>query len=265
MILEMHDICKDYDMGRTVTHVLKNVNLEVEQGDYLAIMGPSGSGKTTLMNLIGCLDTPTSGSYYFAGADITKCSARDLSDIRNKKIGFIFQSFNLLPKMSALDNVALPLLYASVRKKERRERAYEALKTVGLEERVDYRSDQLSGGQCQRVAIARAIISNPDILLADEPTGALDSASGAQVMELFRKLHEAGSTIIMITHDSNIAAHASKVKYIYDGVLTDEPYSVKTAAADEEVAEPAEEAAESAEEVAEPAEEAADDGGESDE
>lgn len=224
MILKMHDICKDYELTRNVTHVLKNVDLEVEQGEYLAIMGPSGSGKTTLMNLIGCLDTPTSGSYIFAGKDITKCSAGELSDIRNQKIGFIFQSFNLLPKMTALENVALPLVYAGVGKKERRDRAFEALKTVGLEDRVDYRPDQLSGGQCQRVAIARAIINDPDILLADEPTGALDSVSGAQVMDLFRSLHEVGATIIMITHDSNIAANAANVKYIYDGVLSDEPH-----------------------------------------
>lgn len=227
MILEMHDICKDYDLGRNITHVLKNVDLEVEEGAYLAVMGPSGSGKTTLMNLIGCLDTPTSGSYVFAGSDIMKCSQRELSDIRNKRIGFVFQSFNLLPKMSALDNVALPLLYGGVRKKERRERAMEALETVGLSDRMDYRPDQLSGGQCQRVAIARAIISHPDILLADEPTGALDSENGAQVMELFRNLHEAGSTIIMITHDSNIAAYASEIKYIYDGILSDEPYQIR--------------------------------------
>ena len=227
MILEMRDICKDYDLGRNITHVLKHVDLEVDKGEYLAIMGPSGSGKTTLMNLIGCLDTPTSGEYIFAGNNIMKCSARELSDIRNKNIGFIFQSFNLLPSMSALDNVALPLLYGGVRKKERRERALEALHTVGLDDRVDYRPDQLSGGQCQRVAIARAIISHPDILLADEPTGALDSENGAQVMELFRGLHEAGSTIIMITHDSNIASYASSIKYIYDGELSDEPYQIK--------------------------------------
>ena len=224
MILEMHDICKDYDLGRNVTHVLRNINLEVDEGEYLAIMGPSGSGKTTLMNLIGCLDTPTSGQYIFAGNDIMKCSARDLADIRNRRIGFIFQSFNLLPGLSALENVALPLLYGGVRKKERRERALEALKTVGLEDRVDYRPDQLSGGQCQRVAIARAIISRPDILLADEPTGALDSENGAQVMDLFKGLHDTGSTIIMITHDSNIASYASNIKYIYDGILSDEPY-----------------------------------------
>lgn len=223
MILEMTDICKDYDQGKNITQVLRNVNLSVEEGEYLAIMGPSGSGKTTLMNLIGCLDTPTSGSYIFEGRDITKCSSKELSDIRNKKIGFVFQSFNLLPKMSALDNTALPLLYGGVRKKERRERAFEALRLVGLEDKVESRPDQLSGGQCQRVAIARAIISNPAILLADEPTGALDSASGAAVMELFESLHEAGSTIIMITHDSNVAARAKTIKYIYDGVLTDAP------------------------------------------
>ena len=220
MILEMRDICKDYPMGKSTLQVLKNVNLAVSEGEYLAIMGPSGSGKTTLMNLIGCLDVPTSGSYQLGGRDITKCTDNQLADVRNKEIGFVFQSFNLLPKLTALDNVALPLLYGGVRKGERRERAAEALRTVGLEERMDFRPDQLSGGQCQRVAIARAIVGNPKLLLADEPTGALDSSSGAQVMELFSQLHEAGSTIIMITHDRSIAEHASQIATILDGVLT---------------------------------------------
>ena len=220
MILEMRDICKDYPMGKSTLQVLKNINLAVSEGEYLAIMGPSGSGKTTLMNLIGCLDVPTSGSYQLGGRDITKCTDNQLADVRNKEIGFVFQSFNLLPKLTALDNVALPLLYGGVRKGERRERAAEALRTVGLEERMDFRPDQLSGGQCQRVAIARAIVGNPKLLLADEPTGALDSSSGAQVMELFSQLHEAGSTIIMITHDRSIAEHASQIATILDGVLT---------------------------------------------
>ena len=220
MILQMRDICKDYPMGKTVTRVLKNVSLDVNEGDYLAIMGPSGSGKTTLMNLIGCLDVPTSGSYLLGEREITKCSGKELAEVRNKEIGFVFQSFHLLPKLTALDNVALPLLYGGVKKEERRERARAALETVGLSDRIDPRPDQLSGGQCQRVAIARAIVGKPRLLLADEPTGALDSASGAQVMELFHQLHDSGSTIIMITHDRGIAHHADTIMTIKDGVLS---------------------------------------------
>lgn len=220
MILEMKDICKDYAMGKSSVRVLKNVNLTVDEGEYLAIMGPSGSGKTTLMNLIGCLDVPTSGSYLLDGADVTACTSNDLSIIRNRKIGFVFQTFNLLPKLTALDNVALPLLYGGVKKEERRRAAAEALATVGLSDRMEHRPDQLSGGQCQRVAIARAIVGKPRLLLADEPTGALDSASGEQVMELFSELHRAGSTIIMITHDSKIAGYAKRVMYIRDGILS---------------------------------------------
>ena len=220
MILEMRDICKDYPMGKSVNHILKHIDLDVEEGEYLAIMGPSGSGKTTLMNLIGCLDVPTSGSYLLSGQDITKCTPKQLAVVRNKQLGFVFQSFNLLPKLTALDNVALPLLYGGVKKAERLERARAALETVGLSDRVDHRPDQLSGGQCQRVAIARAIVGKPRLLLADEPTGALDSASGAQVMELFRQLHDDGSTIIMITHDRGIAHHADTIMTIRDGVLS---------------------------------------------
>lgn len=220
MILEMRDICKEYPMGKSVAQILKHVNLQVQEGDYLAIMGPSGSGKTTLMNLIGCLDVPTSGTYELGGRDMTKCSDNQLADVRNRELGFIFQSFNLLPKMTALDNVALPLLYRGVKKEERRERAKDALKIVGLEERISFRPDQLSGGQCQRVAIARAIVGQPKLLLADEPTGALDSASGLQVMDIFKQLHENGATIIMITHDRNVAEYAQKIMYIRDGILT---------------------------------------------
>ena len=220
MILEMRDICKDYPMGKGVAHILKNVNLDVEEGEYLAIMGPSGSGKTTLMNLIGCLDVPTSGEYLLDGQDIPSCSDNQLAEIRNKKIGFVFQSFHLLPRLTALDNVALPLLYGGVKKAERRERARAALEMVGLGDRIDHRQDQLSGGQCQRVAIARAMVGGPKLLLADEPTGALDSASGAQVMELFRQLHENGATIIMITHDAQVARQAQRIMTIRDGVLS---------------------------------------------
>ena len=220
MLVEMKDICKDYPQGRETVRVLKNVSLQVKEGDYLAIMGPSGSGKTTLMNLIGCLDVPTSGSYLLGGRDVTTCNNKQLAEVRNKELGFVFQSFNLLPKLTALDNVALPLLYGGVKKAERQERARAALETVGLADRLDHRPDQLSGGQCQRVAIARAIVGKPRLLLADEPTGALDSASGAQVMELFQQLHDSGSTIIMITHDQGIAHHADTIMTIKDGVLS---------------------------------------------
>ena len=218
-ILELKDICKDYQQGREPVRVLKNINLTVEKGDYLAIMGPSGSGKTTLMNIIGCLDVPTSGSYILEGRDLKDLSDDDLAEVRNKHIGFVFQSFHLLPKMEAVDNVALPLLYADVPLKERRARAEEALKAVGLGERIHFLPNQLSGGQCQRVAIARAIAGKPQILLADEPTGALDTKSGSQIMDIFRQLSDEGMTIIMITHEPSIAACADKTYRILDGEL----------------------------------------------
>jgi len=222
-IVQMTDICKDYYQGKDPVRVLKNVNLTVEKGDYLAIMGPSGSGKTTLMNLVGCLDVPTSGEYLLDGQNLQDLSDNALADIRNKHIGFVFQSFHLLPKMDALDNVALPLLYAGVPLKERRQRAEAALKAVGLEERIHFLPNQLSGGQCQRVAIARAMVGNPDLLLADEPTGALDSKSGEQIMEIFRSLSAEGMTIIMITHEQSIADCADKCYYILDGQLYTKP------------------------------------------
>ena len=218
-ILKLTDICKDYQQGKEPVRVLKNICLTVEKGDYLAIMGPSGSGKTTLMNIIGCLDVPTSGSYELDGKNLKDLSDDDLADIRNRHIGFVFQHFHLLPKMTALDNVALPLLYADVPMKERRERAAEALKAVGLEDRMDFYPNQLSGGQCQRVAIARAIVGKPDLLLADEPTGALDTKSGNQVMDIFRQLSAEGMTIVMITHEPSIADCADKTYRILDGEL----------------------------------------------
>ena len=218
-ILKLTDICKDYQQGKEPVRVLKNICLTVEKGDYLAIMGPSGSGKTTLMNIIGCLDVPTSGSYELDGKNLKDLSDDDLAEIRNKHIGFVFQHFHLLPKMTALDNVALPLLYADVSLKERRERAAEALKAVGLEERMEFYPNQLSGGQCQRVAIARAMVGKPDLLLADEPTGALDTKSGNQIMEIFRQLSEDGMTIVMITHEPSIADCADKTYRILDGEL----------------------------------------------
>ncbi len=218
-ILKLTDICKDYIQGKEPVRVLKDVNLTVEKGDYIAIMGPSGSGKTTLMNIIGCLDVPTSGTYELDGKDLKDHSDDDLALVRNKHIGFVFQSFHLMPKLDAIDNVALPLLYAGVPLKERRARAVEALESVGLGDRVHFLPNQLSGGQCQRIAIARAMVGKPDILLADEPTGALDSKSGAQIMEIFRRLSEEGMTILMITHEQTIADCADKTYHILDGRL----------------------------------------------
>ena len=218
-ILKLTDICKDYQQGKEPVRVLKNINLTVERGEYLAIMGPSGSGKTTLMNIIGCLDVPTSGTYELDGKDLHNLSDNDLAEIRNKHLGFVFQSFHLMPKMDALDNVALPLLYAGVSVKDRRERAAEALRSVGLEDRIHFMPNQLSGGQCQRVAIARAMVGKPDLLLADEPTGALDTKAGNQIMEIFRRLSEDGMTILMITHAPEIAANANKTYHILDGEL----------------------------------------------
>ena len=220
MMLELDHIYKDYLQGRLTVPVLKDVTLHVDRGEYVAIMGPSGSGKTTLMNIIGCLDTPTSGEYTLNGTSLLHHKDKELSAVRNRSIGVVFQSFNLLPRQSAVDNVALPLLYAGVSRKERRERAVSALEKVGLADRMNFKPTQLSGGQKQRVAIARAMVTKPDILLADEPTGALDSASGHQVMELFRQLNEEGMTVIMITHDPEIAAHAKRVLLIRDGVLS---------------------------------------------
>ena len=222
MLLEMRDICKDYPQGKDVVKILKNVDLTIDEGDYLAIMGPSGSGKTTLMNLIGCLDVPTSGEYLLNGENIGKASENPLADIRNTTLGFVFQSFYLLPKLDARDNVALPLLYAGVGKRERRQRAEEALKMVGLEDRIDFMPNQLSGGQQQRVAIARAMINNPKLLLADEPTGALDSTSGHQVMDLFDELNDRGATIVLITHEPGVGARAKRLRRILDGVLQPE-------------------------------------------
>ena len=217
MILELKNIYKEYIKGKMSVPVLKNVDFSMEEGEYVAIMGPSGSGKTTLMNIIGCLDQPTQGQFFLDGEDVSKCTENQMSDIRLRKIGFVFQSFHLLPRQSALTNVELPLNYAKVPKKERRERAFQALERVGLADRVDFLPNQLSGGQMQRVAIARAIVNNPKLLLADEPTGALDSKSGAQVMELFQKLNDEGVSVLMITHDAEIAAHAKRMVMIRDG------------------------------------------------
>ncbi len=222
MILNLEHIYKDYIQDKLVIPVLKDVNLQVEEGEYVAIMGPSGSGKTTLMNIIGCLDQPTSGTYEFAGEDILSYKDRELASVRSSSIGFVFQNFQLLPRATAQDNVALPLSYAGIKPKERKEMAYAALERVGLGDRATFRPNQLSGGQKQRVAIARAMVNSPKILLADEPTGALDSKSGEQIMQLFEKLNEEGVTIVMITHDANIAKYARRVVHIIDGELTEE-------------------------------------------
>lgn len=219
MLLELKGIYKTYNQGNMDVPVLKDVNLSIDEGEYVAIMGPSGSGKSTLMNIIGCIDKPTEGEYILDGENIEKCKDRELSFIRNKQIGFVFQNFNLLPRQSALDNVGLPLQYAKVAKRKRKARCLEVLKMVGLEDRVNFKPTQLSGGQKQRVAIARAMVNHPKILLADEPTGALDSKSGIQVMELFKELHNSGVTIIMITHSDEIASHADRVVKIIDGEL----------------------------------------------
>ena len=219
MIVQLENVFKDYSQGREPVHVLHDITMSVEQGEYIAIMGPSGSGKTTLMNLLGCLDVPTSGTYLLEGQDIGTMTDDQLADVRNQSIGFVFQHFHLLPKMTALDNVALPLLYRGVSLKDRRTRAEAALKLMGLGDRMDFYPNQLSGGQQQRVAIARAIVGNPKLLLADEPTGALDTASGVQIMEIFRRLSQRGITIIMITHELGIAQCADKIYHILDGRL----------------------------------------------
>lgn len=221
MMLELRNICKTYLQGRMEVPVLKDISLSVEEGEYLAIMGPSGSGKTTLMNIIGCLDAPTSGAYLLEGEDIAGLGDSKMSDVRLHSIGFVFQSFYLLSRQSAQDNVALPLLYAGVRRRERQEMARQALERVGLGDRTNFKPTQLSGGQCQRVAIARAIVNSPKILLADEPTGALDTKSGEQIMEIFQRLNEEGVTIVMITHEPEIAAHAKRTLHIRDGRLVD--------------------------------------------
>ena len=221
MILELQHIYKNYDQDKLVVPVLKDVSLQIEEGEYVAIMGPSGSGKTTLMNIVGCLDLPTSGTYILDGRPVSELKEKELTRVRRDTIGFVFQNFQLLPRMTALDNVALPLVYAGVRKKTRRERAREALIRVGLEERVSFTPTQLSGGQKQRVAIARAMVNKPKILLADEPTGALDSKSSAQVMDLFAQLNAEGVTVVMITHDPGIAGHAKRVVDIFDGEISE--------------------------------------------
>ena len=229
MLLELDHIYKDYIQGSMVVPVLKDINLHVDQGEYLAIMGPSGSGKSTLMNIIGCLDKPTKGSFVLNGQDMLKLKESKMADGRLYNLGFVFQTFQLLPKETAIENVALPLIYAKVARKERMRRAEAALTKVGLSDRLHFQPNQLSGGQKQRVAIARAMVNNPKILLADEPTGALDSKSSKQVLELFEQLNAEGVTVIMITHDSGVAQHAKRIVDIFDGEISERPRQEGTA------------------------------------
>lgn len=217
-------------MGSQAIPVLKGITLDIRKNEYVALMGPSGSGKSTLMNILGCLDSPTGGKYILNDKDVSKMADDDLAEVRNSEIGFVFQQFNLLPRLSAAENVALPLIYAGVSKKERMERALEALKKVGLADRSHHKSNELSGGQIQRVAIARALVNNPSILLADEPTGNLDSKTSVEVMELFAKIHQSGNTVVLVTHEEDIAAYAHRVVRLRDGLVeTDKVRSVAMA------------------------------------
>jgi putative ABC transport system ATP-binding protein len=218
-LIETHDLVKTYAMGSEVIQALRGISVQIERGEYVAIMGPSGSGKSTLMNLIGCLDTPTSGSYLLNGKQVAEMNDNELAAIRNKEIGFVFQTFNLLPRASALRNVELPLVYAGLSSKERDKRARTVLDQVELGDRVNHRPNELSGGQRQRVAVARALVNNPSILLADEPTGNLDSKTGAEIMSLFDRLHQAGNTIVLVTHEPDIAAFAHRSIHLRDGLV----------------------------------------------
>jgi putative ABC transport system ATP-binding protein len=219
IVIRTYDLWKTYIMGDQTINAVSGVDIEILKGEYVAIMGPSGSGKSTLMNLIGCLDTPTKGEYYLAARNTSKMDDDELAQIRNKEIGFVFQTFNLLPRASALHNVELPLIYAGVTSAQRQERARAALRAVDLEQRMHHKPNELSGGQRQRVAVARALVNNPSILLADEPTGALDTATGVEIMALFARLHQQGNTIILVTHEHDIALHAHRVIHIRDGKI----------------------------------------------
>ena len=218
-IIHLEDIRKSYFMGKQAISVLKGISLEIQKNEYVALMGPSGSGKSTLMNILGCLDSPTAGTYILNGHDVSKMVDDSLADIRNKEIGFVFQQFNLLPRLTALENVALPLVYAGMSKKLRTEVAMDVVKKVGLEDRSHHKPNELSGGQCQRVAIARALVNNPSLILADEPTGNLDSKTSVEIMEIFNKIHDGGNTVVLVTHEEEIANYARRVVRLRDGVI----------------------------------------------
>jgi putative ABC transport system ATP-binding protein len=218
-IIDIKGITRDFPLGNETIHVLKGIDLTINKGEYVALMGPSGSGKSTLMNLLGCLDTPTGGSYVLNGKDVSKMHDDELAEIRNKEIGFVFQTFNLLPRTTALDNVALPMVYAGYKKPERNTRATEVLTQVGLQDRMDHKPNQLSGGQRQRVAVARALVNRPSIILADEPTGNLDSKTSVEIMNLFNEIHANGNTVILVTHEEDIAAYAHRVIRLRDGII----------------------------------------------
>lgn len=218
-VIEIKQITRDFPLGNEVVKVLKGIDLNINRGEYVAIMGPSGSGKSTLMNLLGCLDTSTSGSYILNGKDVSQMSDDELAEIRNKEIGFVFQTFNLLPRTTALENVALPMIYAGHSKSDRNERAREVLTNVGLGDRMDHKPNQLSGGQRQRVAVGRALVNKPSIILADEPTGNLDSKTSVEIMKLFDEIHAAGNTVILVTHEEDIAERAHRIIRLRDGVI----------------------------------------------
>ena len=230
-VIQMRGIRRAYDMGGEVIHALRGVDVEIRRNEYLAIMGPSGSGKSTLMNLIGCLDTPTAGEYWLNGQEVSRMSDDALARVRNREIGFVFQTFNLLPRASALQNVELPLVYAGMGSRERRQRATEALERVGLGDRIGHRPNELSGGQRQRVAIARALVNRPSILLADEPTGNLDSVTSEEIMRVFSLLHDEGQTVVMVTHEPDIATHAARVVVLRDGEIASDTTRSSVAAA----------------------------------
>lgn len=219
LVIKIRNITRDFPLGSEVVKVLKGIDLDIERGEYVALMGPSGSGKSTLMNLLGCLDTPTSGSYELNGANVSHMTDDELAEIRNKEIGFVFQTFNLLPRTTALENVALPMVYAGASKSERTRRAEKVLADVGLADRMDHKPNQLSGGQRQRVAVGRALVNNPSIILADEPTGNLDSITSLEIMNLFDEIHRAGNTVIVVTHEEEVARHAHRVIRLRDGIV----------------------------------------------
>lgn len=218
-VIEIRDIIRDFPLGNETVHVLKGIDLDIERGEYVAIMGPSGSGKSTLMNILGCLDTPTGGTYILNGQDVSKMTDDELAEIRNKEIGFVFQTFNLLPRTTALDNVALPMIYSGKSKADRVKRATKVLHDVGLADRMDHKPNQLSGGQRQRVAVGRALVNEPSIILADEPTGNLDSKTSLEIMQLFDDIHSEGNTVILVTHEEDVASHAHRIIRLRDGIV----------------------------------------------